>query len=304
MQVLLIGGTGLLGGAIATELVARGHSVRALVRTGKHIGHLRTLGVALEAGDMRDARALRRALRNAPAVITTAQGNPLSRATPMRQIDGAATQQLVDLSRQAGVPRFVLVSALKADVGAAYVPQLAYKFAAEQVLQASGVPYTMLRPSSFQETFDDGFAPFKRIIERFGIGMTMGSGRGQHSFVAIHDVARAAVLALDHPAALNQIVPIGGPDDLSYRDAYRRIAAITGRRITIVPVPRPALTLGGVLGKPVLPELGDFFAFFRFFDRFGYTCTTPDWLVAALGSRRSFDAAVREMYAPTALAPQ
>src|SRR5215212_4573586 len=237
MTVLLIGGTGMLGGAIAEELVARGERVRALVRSGKRVARLRGLGVELEVGDMLDLRALRRALRDAHAVVTTAQGNPLSRAQPMRRVDGQGNQQLIALACELHVPQFVFVSALKADAGAATVPQLAYKLAAECALRTSGMSYTIIRPSSFQETFGDGFAPFKRIIERAGIGMTMGSGRGWHSFVAISDVARAAVLALDHPAAREAIVPVGGPEDLSYRDAYARIAQVTGRRFITIAIP-------------------------------------------------------------------
>ena len=296
MTVLLIGGTGLLGGAVAEELAARGEPVRALVREGKRVARLRELGFELAVGDLRDRRSLDRVLRDARALVTTAQGDPLSRKKPMWQIDGEATQQLIATARQMHVEHFVFVSALKADQGAASVPQLGYKHAAEQALQSSGMGYTIIRPSSFQETFGDGFAPFKRIIERTGIGMTMGSGRGRQSFVAIGDVARAAVLSLDHPAARDAIVPVGGPEDLSYRDAYARIAQVTGQRIRIIPIPRPLLTIGGLLAAPLLPELRGFFAFFAFFDRVGYTCVTPDWLLKALGGRRSFDEGVREMY--------
>jgi uncharacterized protein YbjT (DUF2867 family) len=228
--------------------------------------------------------------------VTTAQGDPLSRKKPLRQIDGAANQQLIATARRMHVEHFVFVSALKADQGAASVPQLDYKYTAEQALQSSGMGYTIIRPSSFQETFGDGFAPFKRIIERTGIGITMGSGRGRQSFVAISDVARAAVLALDHPKARDEIVPVGGPEDLSYRDAYARIARVTGRRVTIVAIPRPLLAIGGLLAAPLLPELRGFFAFFAFFDRVGYTCVTPDWLIQALGQRRSFEEGVRAMY--------
>ncbi|MDQ2999034.1 MAG: hypothetical protein M3R61_18535, partial [Chloroflexota bacterium] len=115
-------------------------------------------------------------------------------------------------------------------------------------------------------------------------------------FVAIDDVARAAVLALDHPEARDAIVPVGGPEDLSYRDAYARIAQVTGGRVTVVAIPRPLLTIGGLLAAPLLPELRGFFAFFAFFDRAGYTCVTPDWLLHALGERRLFDDGVRAMY--------
>ena len=296
MTVLLIGGTGLLGRAIAEKLADRGEPVRALVRSGKRAARLRELGAELVAGDLRDDRALRRAMRDVRAVVTTAQGNPLDRSLPLRGVDGEGNQLLIATARALDIQHFVLVSALRADVGARYVPQLAYKYAAEQALQASGMAYTIIRPSSFQETFGDSFAPFKKIVDRTGIGMTLGSGRGKHSFVAIDDVARASALALDRAEARDQIVPVGGPEDLSYREAYRRIAAATGRRIAIVPIPRPLLSLGGLLGRPALPELAGFFSFFSFFDRFGYTCETPDWLVQALGRRRTFDEGVRAMY--------
>jgi len=296
MTVLLIGGTGLLGGAVAEQLAARGEPVRALVREGKRVARLRELDFELVVGDLRDRYTLERVLRDVRAVVTTAQGDPLNRKKPMQQIDGAANQLLIATARRMYLEHFVFVSALKADQGAASVPQLGYKYAAEQALLSSGISYTIIRPSSFQETFGDGFTPFKRIIERAGIGMTMGSGRGRHSFVAISDVARAAVLALDHPAAREAIVPVGGPEDLSYRDAYARIARVIDRRIRIVPIPRPLLGIGGLLAAPLLPELRGFFAFFAFFDRAGYTCVTPDWLLNALGERRSFDDGVRAMY--------
>lgn len=296
MTVLLIGGTGLLGGAVAEELAARGEPVRALVRSGRRVARLRQLGFELEVGDLRDRRALNRAMRDVRTVVTTAQGDPLSRKKPMRRIDGEGNQLLIATARHLHVQHFVFVSALKADTGAASVPQLAYKYAAERALRSSGMGYTIVRPSSFQETFGDGFAPFKRIVERAGVGMTLGTGRGRHSFVAVGDVARAVALALDHPEARDAIVPIGGPEDLSYRDAYARIAHVIGRRIRIVSIPRSLLSLGGLLAAPLLPELRGFFAFFAFFDRAGYTCVTPDWLLRALGQRRSFDDGVREMY--------
>ena len=49
--------------------------------------------------------------------------------------------------RELHVPRFVFISALKADEGAATVPQLAAKLAAERALQASGMEYAIIRPS-------------------------------------------------------------------------------------------------------------------------------------------------------------
>lgn len=297
MTTVLIGGAGLLGGAIAVELAARRQPWRVLVRSAQQVGPLRARGAEIVIGDMRDPHALSHALSGARTVITTAQGTPFSRDRSFASIDGVANQELIAAASNANVERFVFISALKADQGAAQVAQLHYKYLAERSLRASGMAYVILRPSSFQETFANGFAPFKRIIELAGIGLTLGRGDGLHSFVAVADVARAAVVALEHPLAHNAIIPVGGPEDLSYRDAYRRITSVTGRRIRRVSLPTTLLRAVGWLATPALPELGDFFAFFSFFDRAGYTCTTPAWLLDALGHRRSFDDAMRAFYA-------
>ncbi|HWQ13541.1 MAG TPA: NAD(P)H-binding protein, partial [Roseiflexaceae bacterium] len=276
----------------------RGEPVRALVRSGRGTARLRALGVALEPGDMRDPRALRRALRGVRAVITTAQGSPFRRDLSYEHVDGEGNRMLIQAAGAARVERFVFVSALKADE-AANVPQLACKHAAELQLRASGMSFTILRPSSLQEIFGTGHAPLRRAVER-GVGLLLAGGRAPHSFVAARDVARAAVVALEHPAARERVVEVGGPEDLSYREAYWRIAQITGRRIHQLPLPLPLLAAGGVLASPLAPGLAGLSALLAFQERTGYTCTTPDWLLAALGGRRSFDEGVRDMYGAAA----
>jgi uncharacterized protein YbjT (DUF2867 family) len=244
---------------------------------------------------MRDLRALRRALRGVRAVITTAQGSPFRRDLSYERVDCQGNLTLINAAGAARVERFVFVSALKADE-AADAPQMVCKHAAELQLRASGMGFTILRPSSFQETFGEGFWPFKRAVERLGVGLLPAGGRALHSFVAAQDVARSAVVALDHPAARDRVVELGGPEDLSYRDAYRRIAQITGRRIRLVPLPRALLAAGGVLASPLAPGLSGLLALFSLQERVGYTCVTPDWLLTALEHRRSFDEGVRAMY--------
>jgi NADH dehydrogenase len=296
MTVLLVGGTGRLGRLIAEQLARRDEPLRALVRSGRHAGRLRELGFDLEVGDLYDARSLRRALSDVRAVVTAAQGDPLRRRVAPARVDRQGNRNLIGLARDAGVTQFVFISALKADQGAAAVPQLAYKHAAENLLRGSGMAYTILRPATFQETLGDPQGLLRRVAERFGIGLMPGGGRAAHSFVAAADVARAAAMALDLPQAQGQVAPIGGPEDLSYRAAYARIARILRRRITILPLPWPLLSATGLLAVPAWAELRGAFAWFAFLERSGGTCTTPAWLSEALGQRRTFDEGVREMY--------
>jgi NADH dehydrogenase len=237
-------------------------------------------------------------LRNGCNVVTSAQGDPRSRDRRIASINGQGNLTLIRAAAAAGVEHFIFISALKADEGAVSVPQLAHKYAAEQALIASGMTYTIFRPSSFQEIFGDTFAPFKRLIEQRGVAITLGAGKSKHSFVAVRDVAHAVRLALHYAEAQNAIIPIGGPEDLNYREAYARIAQITGRHIMIMSISHIALRVGGAVMKPFLPDLHSWFALFALYERIGYTCETPAWLVEALGRRGTFDEAVRRMYQP------
>ena len=296
MTILLIGGTGLLGSAVAAELVKNGEPVRALVRSGRRTEYLRSLGVEFDVGDLCDPRSLRRALADIRVVITTAQSNPFDRNTHSGHIDGMGNQNLISAAKEASVEHFVFVSALKADEGASEVMLLSYKHAAELALKASGLCYTIIRPSSFQETFGNDLVPLKQYVQQFGVGLIPGNGKGLHSFVAIRDVARTVALALERSEAINTVIDIGGPDDLTYREAYTRIMQMTGQPLRILPLHSRLLAIGGTLSTPVFPNLRDLLDLFAFCDRANYTCVAPTWLINALGRRRSFDDGIREMY--------
>lgn len=72
--VLVVGGTGMLGGQVVTELLARGKQVRALVRPGSDGSRLEAAGAQVARGDMLDPASLSRAMEGVDAVITSAAG--------------------------------------------------------------------------------------------------------------------------------------------------------------------------------------------------------------------------------------
>ena len=114
----------------------------------------------------------------------------------VQRVSESSVVQLADrrrwLSRSpAGRAAGLLAACLMLGIflGAAAVPQLAYKYAAENLLRTSGMAYTILRPATFQETLGDPKAPIRRVVERFGVGLMPGGGRAAHSFVAAADAA-------------------------------------------------------------------------------------------------------------------
>jgi hypothetical protein len=71
-----------------------------------------------------------------------------------------------------------------------------------------------------------------------------------------------------------------------------------------MPLPWPLLSAAGLLAVPAWAELRGAFAWFAFLERAGDACTTPAWLVEALGQRRTFDEGVRTMYLGKRPAPK
>lgn len=294
MQVLVTGTTGLLGEAIVAELRSCGYSVRAMVRSGRDATHLQSYGATLEFGNLDDLRSLRRASKYAQALVIAMPSHPLRRTRSSEQLHSQGIRNLITAAQEAAVSQVVLVSALKADL-AVGVPELAFRYAAEQELRHSGLCYTIVRPAALQELFSDHY-PLKRLIERYTIGVMPGQGKRPQAFVAATDVARTVRLALERPEACAAVLEVGGPEELSFREAYGRIAALRGRQLHLVPVSDPLLRFGTTLSRPLLPGAAWLEGLPTFFDRHDYTASMLPWLAEALGRRRCFDERMDEIF--------
>src|SRR5437762_2340773 len=128
--VLVIGGTGDLGGRVVRELLSRGKRVRALVRSGTDATTLEKQGVEIVRGDMLDPASLDPAMRGASAVVTTAIGYSHRKKGDSLTTDYAGNRNLVDAAKRTSVPRFVLTSILQCDL-ASDVPHFWAKKEAE-----------------------------------------------------------------------------------------------------------------------------------------------------------------------------
>src|SRR5215831_18435734 len=110
-MVLVAGATGLLGSEVCRRLLARGESVRALVRatsSKEKLEALRASGVELCWGDLKEPDTLAAACRGVDAVISTASST-LSRQTgdSIQSVDAEGQLNLIRADRDADVMRFV-----------------------------------------------------------------------------------------------------------------------------------------------------------------------------------------------------
>lgn len=258
-MILVCGATGDLGGRIVRRLVDDGRKVRALARATSDTSDLERLGVEVVRGDLRDAGTLGPALEGVDTVVTTA--NAMSRILAgdkdltLAAVDGEGNRNLVGAAEDAGVRRFVFLSAAGLEEGMAHhAPLAAAKLATEQVLRKSPMETVLVRPDMFQEVW---LAPMTGIDPGNRKAMIYGKGDTAHRYVASDDVA-ALVAHLAVAEQVPSVVEFGGPEALTRNEVVSAFEAERGTTLTTRHVPRLALALGSRLmarPKPVMASL-------------------------------------------------
>ena len=263
-MILVVGATGIVGGMIARRLLEEGKEVRVLVRRDSPSSQLVQQGLATSAeelieagarpvhGDLRDRASLDVAVEGVETVITTANSAFRGGADDPHSVDLEGNRNLIESARGASVEHFIFVSLLGADP-AHPAPFMQAKGRSESTLRESGMEYTILAPTAFMEVWPAMVVGMPALQDR---PVTLvGEGRRRHSFISNRDVAAFAVAAVDHPAARNQYLAIGGPEPLSWRDVVATYERVLGRSIPVeyvavgdpvpgLPDPMPALLAG------------------------------------------------------------
>jgi uncharacterized protein YbjT (DUF2867 family) len=229
-MILVVGATGSLGGRIASGLLARGESVRALVRAGRDATLLEQAGASVATGDLADEASLRAACAGVDTVVTTANSARRSGADTVDRVDRGGTASLIDAARAAGVRRFVYTSVLGASADS-LVPFLSAKGENEGRLRASGLEWTILAPNAFQEWWPARVVGAPALAG--GSVTLVGEGRKRHTFISEADVAAFAISVVGHAAAANRHLPIGGPEALTWRDVVSVYERVLGRPLDV-----------------------------------------------------------------------
>lgn len=238
---LVVGATGYVGSAVCKRLVESGREVAALVRPGGEGSPkreaLRSLGVELIEGDLKDPASLAAACAGKATVVSTASAS-LSRQAgdTIETVDRDGQRNLVDAAAAGGVSRFVYVSFSKNMTTDS--PLMAAKRAVEQHLQSSGMGYTILRCSFLTEIMLSAVCGFDTGA---GSVVVYGTGDSPVSWLAIDDVAELVAISLDDAAADKAVIELGGPEQLSMLDVVRVFEEVSGRSYTTQSVPVDAL---------------------------------------------------------------
>jgi uncharacterized protein YbjT (DUF2867 family) len=229
--MLVTGGTGFVGPHVVEAIRSQGHDLRVLVRKSRA-----PAGVETVEGDMTDAASLRAAVEGCEVVVHLVAVRQGPREL-FERVMTQGTRDLVAASREAGVRRIVLISALgTSEETKDLVPYYGAKFAMEQAVASSGLEHVIFRPSFIFGT-DGGILPTFRKIAKAPVTPVTGPGRQRIQPIWIDDIAEYFAGAVDVEPAPNRIYELGGPDVVTWNEFWERLKHALGVRRPTVHLP-------------------------------------------------------------------
>jgi uncharacterized protein YbjT (DUF2867 family) len=227
VKVLVTGGTGFVGPHVVRAIADKGHELKLLVRDSTRSRELPGQPVV---GEMTNTVSLQHAVEGVDAVVhlvAIRQG----RGEEFKRVMEQGTRDLVAAAKEAGVKRFVLMSALgTSEETKDLVPYYHAKWEMEQVVKESGLAHVVFRPS-FVFGGDGGILPtFRKLAKLTPVTPIIGSGEPKIQPIWVDDVAAYFAAALDKPEAANRVFEVGGPDAVSWNEFWQRLKATLGMR--------------------------------------------------------------------------
>ena len=246
-MILVTGGTGFVGGHVVHELRGRDLPVRCLVRDPGQATKLAGWGCELAEGDVTDAGSLRRAVAGVDTIVHLVAIRQGPREQFQRiMVDG--TRDLLSAARDAGVGRFVHMSALgTSESTRELVPYYGAKWENEQQVRNSGIPFVIFRPS-FVFGPDGGILPtFVKLAKLAPITPIIGSGRQRIQPIWADDLAKIFTEATQQEDIAGRLFELGGPDAVTWNEFWERLKRVLGLRRPSIHVPVGLMKLNALL---------------------------------------------------------
>jgi uncharacterized protein YbjT (DUF2867 family) len=226
VRVLVTGATGFIGPHVVQRLVDDGHVVRVLEHTAGSSATLPSQE-AVE-GSMTDPASLRRAVDGQEAVVHLV-GILSGKPEEFRSVMEEGTRDLLEAARDAGVARFVLMSALGVtEETKDLVPYYGAKWQMEQDVKASGLEHVIFRPSFVFGSEGGALGQFKKIAKLAPVTPIPGPGTQRIQPIWTDDVAAYFAAAIEKPEAANRTFELGGPDVVTWNEFWSRLKRAQG----------------------------------------------------------------------------
>lgn len=216
-MILITGASGKTGKSILQTL-AQMEPVCTLIHRAEQSENMKTLGATkVIIGDVQDPATLKQALQGV---------NKIYHICPnMHPNETEIGKQLIKLAKAQNIQHFVYHSVLHPHIQV--MNHHWQKMRVEELLFASGLPFTILQPAPYMQNL---LAGWKNMLET-GILKIPYSVEKPFSFVDLTDVAEAAKIVLSEPNHLNAIYELVGTQPLTYSQVADLFSQVVGRDI-------------------------------------------------------------------------
>ncbi len=256
-MILVTGAAGKTGQAVIEALARRGTAVRALIRDESKITAVRAVrATEVTVGDMGEAATYQRAMMGVSAVYFICPNvNP-------NEVQFA--KWAIEAAKEAGNPHFVYHSVLHPQIEA--MPHHWLKMRVEEILFASGLPFTILQPTAYMQNI---LANWQMIVEQ-GIYGVPYSAETRLSLVDLGDVAETAATVLLDSGHRGAIYELCGTAPLSQVAVARIVGEKLERRVVVEEVPLAAWERQAVENGLGRYQIETLMKMFRYYDEYGF----------------------------------
>jgi len=235
-MILVTGGTGFVGSHLIRRMRREGLPVRAMVRNPDKAQALKDLGAEVVSGDVSDPASLEKAATGVERIVHLVGIIQESAGSTFQAVHVDGTRNLLDAAKKNNVRHFFYQSALGTRPNAKSEYHRT-KWAAEELVRASGLSYTILRPSLIYGPGDQFTIRLAEMIRLAPLLPVIGSGLSKIQPIFIDDVVSCILTAVSGDSCFNEIYELGGPQQLTYEEVTIAIANALGIHRPTVHVP-------------------------------------------------------------------
>ncbi len=270
MNVLVTGGDGLLGSNVVRELLTRGYSVSVFVQPGRQQKTLQGLGVEKLSGNLLNQQEVMDAIAGKDAVIHCAASTSVwpTRSDVVNTVNIEGTRNIVEAVKRFSVKRLIYIGTANsfgfgtkecpgvegnpyksAHYGLDYMDS---KYKAQQLIlnevKENALPAIIVNPTFMFGPYDSGPSSGAMIVALFKRKVP-GYTAGGRNYIFIKDAAVAIVNALTM-GRIGECYILGN-ENLSYKEAFEKIATTIGVKAPSLPIPKMFAKLYGRLGSAI-----------------------------------------------------